>query len=738
MARRIRDYGGKWLDTSVFRASALRFKETGMYCEAPYGTMDWINFWKEELRRCVEGFEVRDSDGTMHKITGHYYAYLNYAVIQMVENVDEDEESDVRRKVTDFPDFWDGDYNFFWSLEIARNGIASKYSLVPGDDKDRREWLRLQKELKKLEHSVGDSDGYYLELKAKRDSISEKILGGLGLYVKPHLDYLSGGYHFLVGKSRRRGYSYKTAFICANIYNTIKNSLTVIGAYDKKYVDQTMSKTAEYMNFFNEHTGFSKNRLIDKQDYKKSGFTEVVNGLPIEKGYKSVVDATRTFKDNPDVLRGIDAHFILLEEAGAFDNLGDSYNATYPSLTAGSFMTGQICIIGTSGDLKKGTVDYADMFYNPLSYKIMPFVNIWDEGAEGTMCCFFHPASWNLEGFYDKQGNSDIAGATSWLMRERKRILDNSSSSLKLQKYVQEYPLCPADAFSQANSSIFPAVELRERLNKVMAHNLQVKKGTAVSIYEEDGMVKTKLDLQGKLQPIYNWKPKVDDLTGCPVIYEFPVANAPRGLYKIGYDPYRQDRGSSLASITVFKGFMRGSYLNNTIVAEYVGRPTEADDVNRLAMNLAKLYNAEIMVENEITHVVNYFRRHKSLNLLALQPDRVISANIRSSKVARVYGCHMNEKLKDAGEKYIKDWLLGVNNVDENGDKILNLDTINSIGLLEELVGYNRKDNFDRVSSLIMCMIQLQEEELGKEYGTNEKTSVSRVVDVLNSFYKNN
>ena len=735
---KIRDTNtGKWLDTSVFREAALRFMSKGYYCEYLAGTPEWIDYWKEELRRCVEGFAVIDKTNKIYKITGHHYAYLNYAQISLVKfSDDEDDEGDsLASKEISFPDFWDGDYNFFWSLDIARFGIASSKSATIDRYNEKKKWLDLNKQIKKeLKNDVPNQE-IITKLKEQRDEYAEKILGRLGLYVKPHPDYLDGGYHFVVGKSRRKGYSYKLAFICANTYNTVRNSLTLIGAYEKKFVEPTMQKATEYLNFINEYTAWSKNRLLDKRDIKMSGYIENIGGVNIEKGYKSVLDATRTFKDNPDAMRGVDAYFILLEESGAFDNLKNAYNAIIPSLTAGSKITGQICIIGTSGDMYKGTVDYADMFYNPVAYGLMPFINTWDEGGENTTCGFFHPVTWNMEGFYDRQGNSDIEGATKWEMKRRQKILDNSSSPLLLQKHMQEFPLCPADAFSVSNVNVFPVTELRNQLNKVIANNLNQTKGTPVTLTYENGKVKAIPDIKKELQPIYNYKPKLDNLDGCPIIYEYPVNNAPRGLYKIGFDPYRQDMSSgvSLAAIYVVKGVHKGSQSKNCIVAEYVGRPNEADDANRIAAMLAELYNTEIMHENEVTQVKNYFRRVGKLNLLASQPDRVISSNIKESKVARVYGCHMNAKLKDAGEKYLKDWLLEVQDYDEHCNPVTTIDTIYSIGVLEELIQYNRRDNFDRVSALFMCMMQVQEEALGKVYESKENNSrVSEMIALLN------
>ena len=719
----IRDRKGKWLDSSVFRQEAIKFLEKGYYTEVPYGTPEWLDYWKEQLRRCIEGYEVEGQ-----KITGHHYCYLNFAQIERVEYTDDNEDDGeaLANKITSFPDFWDGDYNFFWSLEIARNGICSKHTQVPSTDSEKTKWNALNKKLKKLDKTSEE----YFKTKQERDKISQDILDRLGLFVKPHLDYLNGGYHFIVGKARRKGYSFKNGIIIANLYNTIRNKLTLIGAYEKKFIEQTMEKTLGFLNFFNENTGFSKNRLIDKKDFIKSGYVEEVNGVNVEKGYKSVIDAKRTFKDNADAMRGVDALFILLEEAGAFDNLAQSYNAIVPSLTAGSKITGQICIIGTSGDMEKGTVDYADMFYNPLAYGLMPFVNIWDDNAENTVCGFFHPVTWNMEGFYDKQGNSDIKKALEWENARRKKLLENSSSSILLHRHMQEFPLCPSEAFSMASHSEIVCVEeLRNRLNKIQAKSIHIKKGIPVTLHYNIDKTKViaKPDLNNTLNPIYNYKPKTNDLNGAVVIYEFPSDKVPQNFYKIGYDPYRQNNGTSLSAITVFKGHWRGEKTKYKIVAEYYGRPQNSDMVNEIALKLAILYNTQVMVENEVTHPITYFERKKALKYLAAQPDRAISNSIQSSKVDRKYGCHMTDKIKEDCIKYTNDWLLN-GYEDDFGNTLSVIDEIDCPGFIEELLMYNRKGNFDRVSSFFMCMMQLQEQELEKEYAS----SISRVNEVIN------
>ena len=737
----IRDESGKWINSKIFREEALKFQKNKTYTAAPYGTPDWMEYWETQLDRCIKGYSVFEEDGTEHKITGHHYFYLNFTQIQIVK-FEDDDESAAAEKISQNPDFWDGDYDYFWSLEIARYGLCTKNSQVPSTPEERKEWNHLNKELKKIKKSNYNykKDETYKKLKERRDTISNNILNRLGLRVKPHLDYLDGGYHMIVGKSRRKGYSYKDGAICANVYNTVRKAQVIIGAFEKKflYPKGTMGMASDYLNFLNEHTGWAKSRdYTDKVDHKKASYRENVNGTYIEKGYQSEIFAL-TFKDNPDAARGKDGKLFLLEEAGAFPNLKDSFNAIAPGLTAGAFITGQIIIFGTGGDMESGTVDYADMFYNPAAYRLLPFVNIWDENAENTTCGFFHPVTWNMEGFYDEQGNSDIEGATEFELERRRQKMEAASSSTIVEKHMQEYPFSPSEAFLTVSTNNFPVVELRNQLNRVKAENLHLSKGTPVYLTREEGKVIAKPDLENKLRPIYTYKVKQDDISGCPIIFEYPVPNPPKGLYKIGFDPYQQDEGTSLAAIYVYKSIHSGTYSKNIIVAEYVGRPQEADDVSRIASMLADLYNAEIMHENEVSHVKNYFRRIKRLDQLALQPDTVISKNVKASKVSRVYGMHMNEQLKDAGEKYIKDWLLQVRDYDENGNAILNLETIYSIGLLEELIQYNRKGNFDRVMAFMQVMFQCQEEELGKDYSSSENKKVKSVMAALDKMFKRN
>jgi len=713
---RIRDTNGKWLDSGAFRTAAAHFMAHGYYCAEPWASQPWYDHWLEERRRCTEGHEVGGE-----RITGEHYFYLNYCPIQRVE----DATSNKSKKVRGFPDFWDGDYNYFWAREIARNGVTA---LVP--DWDTVKVLPDTEQLPHLERALAS-------LRLAVDIPSHTGEGKDGAF----RHHLKGGHNLIVGKARRRGYSYKNAAVAACNYFTKPHSLTIFNAYEKKflYPRGIMTMATAYVNHVNEHTGWTMpSDVVNKVDHVRSSYIQHREGVQYQRGFMSEILATSS-KDNADANRGKDAVDILIEEAGAYGSPGllkALYAASEDCVRAGAVQTGLITIFGTSGDMGGGTADYADMFQRPQAFNLLPFRNVWEERAENQEVGFFHPISWNLEGYYDAEGNSDAEGARARELADRKALVASGATTTEMQRRVQEKPLGPMEAFSGASGSIFPVAEVKRQLEIVKANGWQKSRGTPVELYYEEGEVVAKPILNGSVTPITSLHSIPNDRRGCPVIYEQPVESAPKGLYKMGYDPVRQDEGTSLAAMVVYKGHHPGTLTGNCIVAEYVGRLESTDDIDRMAMMLAEFYGTTIMYENEVPGTKSYFARHKRLGLLALQPDAVISKNVRKSRVARVYGCHMNGQLKDAGERYAKEWLLTVSDYDEHGKPVRVLDRIYSQRLLEELLAYDRRGNYDLVSALFMCMFQVQEAAIGAAPAQDRRhPTASKLLEMAGRMY---
>ncbi len=717
----IRNKSGIWINTSVFRESGNKFLKTGMYTDAPWGSPDWMEYWFEERRRCIEGYEVGGC-----RITGSHYMYLNYLPIKKVITDTKDSGSSSRRKRKSrvaskspmaFADFWDGDYNYFWSREIARKGVLDAVS---------RDAIYKDKVLDM------EDKAYAAELL--------RLYNSLNLEVVIDPKYFEGGYNMIVGKSRRKGFSYKASVDGVRNYFTKQNSFTIYAAYEKKYLfpNGLFTMTTNHIDFINEHTGWAMpSEKISRLDHTKASYIEIVNSVEIEKGFKSEIQAL-TFKDNADAARGKDADDIFFEESGAFGKpllLKKSYNATQDCVTGGSFNTGMITVFGTSGDMGGGTADYADMFSKPAAFDFLPFQNIWDKNSIHTTCGFFHPVQWNYEGYYDAQGNSDKQGVIDLIVADRENKKANGATSEDINKRMQEKPLNPSEAFQSVSVNMFPTQELKARRALVVKEQIHKRTGIPTEIRYVNGGVKAEPILTGLAVPVDSYDNPPENRRGCVIIYEPPVENPPHCMYKIGYDPVRQEQGTSLAALIVYKSKHRKTVSHSNIVAEYVGRLDRPSDMDEIAIKLAMLYNTEVMHENEITGVKTNFSQRKKLEFLAVQPEYVIKNNIKESKVARGYGCHMSPGLKGAGERYVNEWLRTILNYDGEGNATTVIDTINSLRLLEELIAYSRDGNFDLISALFMCMFQVEEEDPTKEYGDTKNEGLAEIYESLTSFY---
>lgn len=642
-------------NTHEFSRAGKHFLEHGFYCGDPQGSAAYFEYWAEELRRCTDGYSVGDVS-----ITGHHYFYLNYVQIKLTDKGN--------KKIVSFPNFWDGDYEYFWLQEIARNGI------------DPVDYERLN----------------------------------LSTFVdKAHMD---GSRHLIVGKARRKGFSYKNAALVTNTFNTERNSYTLLCAFDKKYLypKGIMAMVTDNMNFLNEHTGWAKRRqVVDKQNHRRASYLEYMSGQQVEKGYKSEVEAI-TFKDNPDAARGKDASIVIFEECGAFDNLKASYLATKPTVEDGGITTGQMILFGTGGDMAGGTIDFESMFYNPEAYNLLPITNIWDDGADHTTCGYFFPAFKNKIGHMDVNGNSDMVGARQSEDAKREQIKRDSKDAGVLDKHITEYPFTPKEAFLQHTSNIFPTATLLEWRNELMRSGMF--KSLAVAGHLIQGKDGVKLKPDDRLRPVLKFPvQRGDDTTGCVVMYQSPYkenGEVPRDLYIIAHDPYAQDgRGQSLGAAYVIKRVNALSQPDDMIVASYIGRPDTQDEYNNTLFLLAKYYNARIGFENDRGEVIPFAKRHKLMQHLLPEVEIFDKTdNVRIRKLGRSYGMSMGSKeRKGQAEIYLRDWLKTPRGRDESGEIRLNLHQIYDIALIDELVKYNRRGNFDRVSALMVGMFHLKD-----------------------------
>lgn len=634
------DFNKQIKNSDKFREPALQFIATGHYCSYPESTSEFFAYWDEQMDRCKYGYTADDGD----YISGYNYFYLNFCPIQRIiyTTVNNPDGSTKIKKTRDlqFPDFYDYDYYFFQAVEDAE----------------------------------------------------------------------AEGKHLCALKSRRKGYSYKNAAMACRNYYLFAGSKTYIYASNKQYLteDGILTKAWDYMDFIDKNTAWGKKRSVNTQMRKRAGFfTKDEYGNEIELGFKSEIIGV-TLKDNPDVVRGKAGKLIIFEEAGSFSELGAAWQIARPSVEQDGMAFGTMIAFGTGGDENSHFETLKDMFYNPDGYNCIGFDNIWDETPSDKKCGFFIPQYTNMD-FRDNNGNRiymDNDGNTlhkkslEYILAERKKVIENATNSVAVDRYVAEHCVTPQEACLEFGGNIFPKKELQEQLARIRTNkNLSNHKQIGDLIWNGNGQLEWKIKKVGDITH-YPLK-KDDDPTGSIVIWEHPVKDAPIGLYVLGVDPYDHDQSgtNSLGSTFVYKRFQSFESYYDIIVAEYTGRPQTAEEYYENLRKLAIYYNGRIMYENERKGLFPYFTAKHCDYLLADQPD-IINDIVGNSKVQRKKGCHMNKQIKQWGEGLIKDWL---NEEQSPGKK--NLHNILSEPLLEELISYNDTGNFDRVMALMQVMI---------------------------------
>ena len=651
-------------DTHLFSEAANLYIENGFYTDALPGTKQYYEFWDNEQFRCLHGHEINGV-----RISGFHYFYLNYCPIdRIIDEIQPDGET-ISRRDRSFPAFYDGDFEYFSSVD-----------------------------------------------KARRDNK-----------------------HMVVLKARRKGFSYKAAAMLCRNYFHIRNSKNFVFASDKQYLtgDGMLSKAWDIVSFIDDNTAWSQPRLIDREMHKQSGYKKNVNGADVTLGFKSQIIGV-SLKDDPDKIRGKAGELIFFEEAGSFSGLLKAWEVAMPTMRQGSKTLGTMIAFGTGGEEGPGFEGLEELFYHPEAYDCLAFDNEWDAGAMGTTCGFFVPIYKNLDGFMDGIGNSLSNEAMDYeeTQREKKRKGNDPKS---YDQYIAEHPFTPQEATLQVTANTFDVNSLKEQYNRVIANDLH-KIGVAGEMYY-NSKGKSDFTPSSNVRPIYKFPHRPDDdLAGAVTIYEAPFKTQediiPKNMYIICHDPYAQGKAASsmsLGAAYVIKVPNNMSKPDDIIVASYVGRPATQDEYNRNLFMLAEYYNAKIGFENDRGEVIAYAKRFRKMHYLQEEFEMLDKRELRSKNVKRQYGMHMTEQRKAQGELYIRDWLISGRGQNEDGEITLNLQKIYDPALLQELIKFNRKGNFDRVMALMVGMYHTRE-LYNKELSFNETDNSAN--DWFDKLYK--
>jgi hypothetical protein len=426
---------------------------------------------------------------------------------------------------------------------------------------------------------------------------------------------------------------------------------------------------------------------------------------------------------NEEAIAGTKPRKLIIDEIGKGNFLRGLQAAT-PGFTTPFGWGCSPILTGTGGDMQN-FMDAKALMFDVANFNFLEYNNkIDDKRIHGLFISNKYrmeaKEESSLGAFLGAQPGSDLFNVEMLVSNEEKAIQITTDRLEKLKKagdriaYLKEkmyFPFEVDDIFLNEDTNIFDIEAAKRQKSRLLQ---QERTGTPVLLYMDNQTIRH--EFSDKL-PITNFPLKNADSKDAPiVIYEFPVADAPYGLYVAGVDPYRQGQAAystSLGSVYIYKRMhaLTGEKYQDMFVASYCARPDNKRTWEEQSRLLIKYYNARTLCENDDISFIEYMKSKGDAHYLEKQPQWLMEI-VPNSTVKREYGVHRSsikiiDYLHNCLKKYTEE--LVYSEKDDNGNIIKEIHGMAKVMdpvLLEELIQYNDKGNFDRIIAAELAIAQ--------------------------------
>lgn len=659
-------------DMDYFRQTAIHFQQTGKFTDLRPNPNPNGEYVKWQNEEVRRIREGMLRESDGTYIPGYMYWYLNYCPITLT--LEDEELQDVGDRVEEFPNPWEG---ILWRFTG---------------------WYKAR--------TLGR---YFFEVSKRGSSKSYGIAAGL-----------SRG--FVIGDRK-----------ADNRHKTVTRGVVLADNKDFLIKDGTLNKFEAMIDFQAQNTEFPRKRLKNSLNEMawSMGYIDLNTGT--KKGTGNEVYGVAV-KDDPGKVRGKRASFYALEEIGKFPNLAQVIKTAERSVKDGNVVFGLMVGIGTGGEEGNDFSGALDLIYHPAGSNILSFENVWDKSSQSrgtSIFCF--PAYVNRLGCYNHDGISDVTKALFQLCWERYIAKYENPDPMQIIRTMAEDPITLQDAIMRKDGTKFPVAQLRERLQEIDLNpnfydNIQAGRLFQASSGE------VRFEPTGD-KPIHKFPHKDNKITGAVEIARLPEkasnGKVPSGRYIGGLDPVDDDSSSTMSLVSVF---IMDTW-TDSIVCEWTGRLSSADDCYEMVRLICLFYNAKLLYENNKKGIYAYFKKMNCLYILAETPEFLKDKEPTAIPLSgnKMYGVNAVASINSYARDRLKDWLLlGVPQITvEDGEEkevtIPKCMTLWNRALIEELIAWNIDGNFDRVSA--MGILMLLREDRMIQYGGDMKAGAVKRED---------
>lgn len=550
------------------------------------------------------------------------------------------------------------------------------------------------------------------------------------------------GVHAALLASRGKGKTFCGAamltkrFMFGESYEADNHVECFVTASDRKYIygsKQILNAFEGYLTFCSKHTAFRTgwSKKNTQTLFWKSGY--VNKKTKLDDGAQNTIMGISSSEDCSK-LRGTRGALYLIEEAGTFAHLKDTYNVILSSVEEDGNAFGMIYLYGTAGDKESDFSSMQEIMYHPRAYHIMELDNIYDlENKAPKKFTYFFPTFMNMSGCYDNDGNTDVTKALLETCKERYYTKMSTSDLSTVVKRVAEHPITPQEAILRTAGTKFPSNLCLERI-ATMDGNPELYDDIMVGdlVMQKNGEVKY---IPSDEQPIRDYPLKDNKAAGAIEFYAMPERDAnghvPGNRYIGAVDPVDNEQSETMSLFSIFILDL----MTDNIVCEWTGRLEYADFNYEKCRLVALFYNASLMYENNLKGIYSYFAKMNCLYLLADTPQYLSDREyIKSAGYGNTSkGVRATQPINNHADDLTVKWLMQpVTIVNDEDEEItsLKLNFVMNRAFLRECVQYSPYGNFDRIRAFGILMIYREQVmiDIGGSY-TSEEASDSIAED---------
>ena len=297
---------------------------------------------------------------------------------------------------------------------------------------------------------------------------------------------------------------------------------------------------------------------------------------------------------------------------------------------------------------------------------------------------------------------------TDWVKAKEIMTTDRKKKEGQREAFIKEklyFPFNTEEMLMSTKVNPFPEDEARAHLAEIREAG---RTGRKVDLIKDtSGQIVAK-DSEKEL-PVF---PHQGGFHDSPVILfePLPKEKPPRGLYVASLDDYKQEQASSdsLGCFIIYKRQSGNDIMGDRIVAIYTSRPNPHSKFHRVGYMLLEAFNAECLMENEDMEFKIYLDSiHQTEQWLI--PSFNIAGDITlKQNQRRMYGISPNGNKSTIINKVVNYCKEPRQYVDEEGNhrEVLGIHLIEDEMLLEEIINYKEGDNFDRITTFGIGLIQ--------------------------------